>query len=143
MRPAASAPHSGTSNARSTSHTEAIAAIATDPPANNIRRYAHVERSSERERQEHDDDRELPRFDAEVESEQRQRERARRQAEVVQRAGEAEAVQQAEAERRDPASVRDHRMEVVERREHHRQRDAGLDQPRRQHDDATAPRASA
>ena len=72
--------------------------------------------------QEHRDDRELADFDAEIERDQRQQQRSLRQAEIGQHAGEAEAVDQAEAERDDPASAVDDRADVVERGQHHRQR---------------------
>src|SRR6266446_6204031 len=54
-------------------------------------------------RQEDADDRELPKLHADVKAEERQCERARLEAEVAQRAGESEAVNQPEAECGKPA----------------------------------------
>jgi hypothetical protein len=88
----------------------------------------------ERQRQERGDDGQLAHLDAQVETHQRQHQRTLRQAQVGQHRREAEAVQQAEAEGHHPAPPLDRAAQVVERGDHHRERDGRFHQPRRQAD---------
>ena len=83
------------------------------------------------------DEQELTDFDADVEEKQRQRNRPFRQADVAQRPGESEAVQQTERERHDPRPPRGRSrpplpaVDDLRGDEHDAERDDGLDRRHR------------
>src|SRR6516164_10815731 len=117
------------SRLRSISHTDATAAMLSEP---------RIEPRTARqisERQKRRYDHQLPRLDTKIEADQRYRQRRFGQTEICQDIGKSQSVHQPEHKSDDPQPLLDQRVKVVQRGDDYRSGDRRLDEPRWQSDE--------